>query len=220
MTSAFHDLASLRAMAARQGQPPPSSCSASRSAPASMPPSSACSTRCSCGAPAGVEDAARLVSIYTSEFSGATYGLSSYPDFVSVKSSATSFAAIAAVDDNAVENVRLGEFGQSARIAAVSEDYFPALQMRAHRGRLLSPADAPPSPAAAVVSFQSVGTARRRRRSRRKDDRDWRPAILGRWRHAAALSRPSGRARVRRLGSDDRVQPPRAAIGGSRLSPG
>ena len=42
------------------------------------------------------------------------------------------------VDDNAVENVRLGEFSQSARIAAVSEDFFPALQMRAHRGRLLA----------------------------------------------------------------------------------
>ena len=39
------------------------------------------------GAPAGVEDAARLISIYTSEFSGAAYGLSSQPDFESVKSS-------------------------------------------------------------------------------------------------------------------------------------
>ena len=106
------------------------------------------------GAPPGVENPSRLVNLHTSEFSGATYGQSSHPDFESVKSSAASFAAIAAVDDNAIENVRFGEFSQSVRVAAVSEDFFPALQMRAHHGRLPSTADAALNPAAAVVSFQ------------------------------------------------------------------
>ena len=119
-----------------------------------MRPSLACSTRSCWARPAGVENPSRLVSIHTSEFSGATYGQSSHPDFESVKSSAASFAAIAAVDDNAIENVRFGEFSQSVRVAAVSEDFFPALQMRAHLGRLLSTADAALNPAAAVVSFQ------------------------------------------------------------------
>ena len=159
------------------------------------------------GAPAGVEDASRLVSIYTSEFSGATYGQSSYPDFESVKSSATSFAAIAAVDDNAVENVRLGEFSQSARIAAVSEDYLPrAADARAPRPTALASRRTAES-SRCRRQLPAVGTTRRRRRDCGKDDHDWRPAVLGRWRHDAALSRPSGRARVRRVDSDDRVQP-------------
>ena len=172
------------------------------------------------GAPAGVEGAARLISIYTSEFSGAAYGLSSHPDFESVKSTAASFAAIAAVDDNAVENVRLGEFSQSARIAAVSEDYLRgAADARAPRPIALPGGRAVES-SRCGRQLPAGGTTRRRGRDCGRDDRDWRPAILGRRRHAAALSRPSRRIRVRRVGSDDRVQPPRAAIGGSRSSPG
>jgi len=103
---------------------------------------------------AGVGDPSRLVDIYTSEFSGATHGQSSYLDFVSVKSSARSFTVVAVVDDNAVENVRFGDSSQSARIAAVSEGFFPALQMSAYSGRLLASEDALQNPAAAVVSFR------------------------------------------------------------------
>lgn len=103
--------------------------------------------------PAGVEDPSRLVDIFTSEFSGTAYGQSSYPDYLSIKSIATSLLAIAAIDDAAVENVRLDQSEQSVRIAAVTEDFFPALQMRAHAGRLLGSADALLDPAAVVVSF-------------------------------------------------------------------
>jgi putative ABC transport system permease protein len=105
-------------------------------------------------APAGVGTPSRLVDINTSEFSGTAYGQSSYPDFLSVRSGARSFAAIAAIDDNTVENVRLGDAGQSARIAAVSDAYFAALQMTAHAGRLLAEGDTSPDPPEAVLSLR------------------------------------------------------------------
>ncbi len=103
--------------------------------------------------PAGVESPSRLVSIYTSEFSGAPYGPSSHPDYLAVRSSSGAFAFVAAVDDNTVADVRLGGDSQSARIAAVSEDYFTVLAMQPHSGRLLRAGDAPPAPPAVVVSF-------------------------------------------------------------------
>ena len=49
--------------------------------------------------PDGVNDAGGLVSIYTSEFSGAPFGRTSYPDFLSVAQTIES-ASIAAFDDN------------------------------------------------------------------------------------------------------------------------
>ena len=59
-------------------------------------------------APAGIASAGRLVTIYTSEFSGQPYGPSSYPDFEAVQSATGWFDAVAAVDDSAVDNLRLG----------------------------------------------------------------------------------------------------------------
>ena len=103
--------------------------------------------------PSGVEDPSRLVDIYTAEFSGLPYGPSSYPDFLSVKSRAKFFAAIAAVDDSAVVNLRIGRSMQSARLGAVSDDYFRGLQLQAHAGRLLEPADSSRNPAALVMSY-------------------------------------------------------------------
>ena len=104
-------------------------------------------------APAGVKSPSSLVSIYTSEFSGAPYGRSSYPDYLAVRASSGAFAFVAAVDDGTVANVRLGESAQSARIAAVSEDFFTALQMHPHTGRLLGAGDAAPAPPAVVISL-------------------------------------------------------------------
>jgi hypothetical protein len=45
-----------------------------------------------------VQHPSRLVSIFTSEFNGATYGPSSYED-VSLASETCAFAAVAAIDD-------------------------------------------------------------------------------------------------------------------------
>jgi putative ABC transport system permease protein len=113
-------------------------------------------------APAGVHDPSRLVNIFTSEFSGATYGPSSYADYLSVASETSAFAAVAAIDDRAVENVTIGAASAAARIAAVSDSFFPVLNMKAQSG-ILPPALAASSDAAAVVSFplaeQLGGTA-------------------------------------------------------------
>ena len=103
-------------------------------------------------APASVQDPSRLVNIFTSEFSGATHGPSSYPDYLSVASETSAFAAVAAIDDRAVENVTIGAASAAARIAAVSDSFFTLLDMRAQSG-ILQPAPAASSEAAAVVSF-------------------------------------------------------------------
>ena len=102
--------------------------------------------------PSGVHDSSRIAEIYTAEFSGLAYGLSSYPDYLSVEAETTSFASVAAVDDNTVANLRVGEFVQSARFAQVTVDFFPILQMQPHAGRLLDPSDESRSPTPAVIS--------------------------------------------------------------------
>jgi len=103
-------------------------------------------------APDGIEAPSRLVSIYTSDFSGAAYGPSSYADYLSIRSTARSFGAIAVAGECAVENVRLGEAERAARISSISEDFFVALQMDAHVGRLFASADAGQTPLT-VLSF-------------------------------------------------------------------
>jgi hypothetical protein len=103
--------------------------------------------------PAGVADSSALLSIYTSEYSGAPYGRSSFPDFQSVVSQAGFLESVAAVDDNAVENVRFGQSAYSARIASVSAAFFDTLRMRPHAGQLLASADAASDPPGAVVSL-------------------------------------------------------------------
>jgi putative ABC transport system permease protein len=102
--------------------------------------------------PAGVGEPSRLVDIYTAEFSGLPYGPSSFPDFLSMTAT-SSLAAVAAIDDNRVENVRIGSNTRSARIAAVSDSYFPTLQIEAHTGRLLDERARSRQPAAAVISY-------------------------------------------------------------------
>jgi putative ABC transport system permease protein len=104
-------------------------------------------------APAGVESPSSLVDIYTSEFSGAPYGQSSYPDYLSVRFTAISFLSTAAVDDTTVANVRLGETAQAVRISAVSEDFFLVLDVRPRAGRLWMSAAARPDVPEAVISF-------------------------------------------------------------------
>ncbi len=91
-------------------------------------------------APPGISDPSRLVSVFTSEFSGATYGPSSHADYLSIKATKV-FQAVAVADDHAIENVRIGAATTTARTAAVTEDFFSALQMTASEGRLLAAVD-------------------------------------------------------------------------------
>jgi putative ABC transport system permease protein len=102
-------------------------------------------------APPGVGDSSRIVALYTSEFSGATYGPSSYADFLSVKGT-RAFESVAASDDHAVENVRTGPLSATSRIAAVTEEFFKTLHMTASAGRLLSSDDFTANTPGAVVS--------------------------------------------------------------------
>jgi putative ABC transport system permease protein len=85
--------------------------------------------------PAGIDSPSELVSLYTSEYSGFPYGLSSYPDVISARQSG-SLSALALIQDGLVENARLGEIYRSVRIAEVSDDYFSALGMEAQSGQL------------------------------------------------------------------------------------
>lgn len=103
-------------------------------------------------APDGVGQASRLVSAYTSEFSGAPYGRSSYPDFLAL-TGAPSLEAVAAFDDNAFANVGLDGVTRRARIVGVTGNFFQLLQMRPQAGRLIEAADATTEPRGAVISY-------------------------------------------------------------------
>jgi predicted permease len=124
--------------------------------------------------PTGVADAGELVAIHTSEFSGAPYGRSSYPDFLQL-TALESLEEVAAFDDNDVRNVRLrpspdaapGQAvpGQAARVVAVTSRFFELLRMEPRAGRLLASSDAtatdgplkPSAARAAVVSSSLAG---------------------------------------------------------------
>src|SRR5436190_7621100 len=49
----------------------------------------------------GIHPERPLIGVYTSDFSSGPYGSSSYPDYLSLKSSTSAFAALAALDDSA-----------------------------------------------------------------------------------------------------------------------
>jgi predicted permease len=86
--------------------------------------------------PAHVVDPERIVSIWTSDFSGPPYGASSYPDYESFREQRDVLADVAAyglVPGNLVETeetVRL-------KIEQVTPNYFDVLGVRAAQGRLL-----------------------------------------------------------------------------------
>jgi predicted permease len=115
-------------------------------------------------APAGVSDPSTLVSVFTSQSGGGTYGPSSYADYQSIRAGVRALAAIAAIDDRRVDNIGLaGDAGSGqARIAAVSGSFFSVLGMRAYAGRLFLEADADQQPRPAVISYftwQAMGGA-------------------------------------------------------------
>ena len=90
--------------------------------------------------PPGVVFARQLTWVFTSQFTGAAHGLTSYPDFLSLRDGAGgAFAALAAFDDSAVESVRLGDAMQRVRIAAVSPEFFPTLGMELQAGSFAAP---------------------------------------------------------------------------------
>ncbi len=91
--------------------------------------------------PAHVVEPERIVSIWTSDFSGPPYGTSSYPDYEAFREQRDVMADVAAfglVAGNLVEaeeTVRL-------KIEQVTPNYFDVLGVRAAQGRLLVPGEA------------------------------------------------------------------------------
>src|SRR5688572_27472050 len=73
--------------------------------------------------PAGVGHPGHLVSIYTSEFSGSPYGRTSYPDYLSLLEQRV-IPDLAAYDDDEMVSVRLGSSTRSARLSAVTGNFF------------------------------------------------------------------------------------------------
>jgi predicted permease len=108
-------------------------------------------------APAGVHDARSLVSIHTSEFSGAPYGRSSFPDYRAIAAS-PSLEALAAADDTTLVNVRFGSSALQVRVAAVTDGFFVVLGMQPHAGRLLTTADAHSAPQGGIISTALADT--------------------------------------------------------------
>ena len=100
----------------------------------------------------GVHPQRPLVAVYTSDFTSGPYGVSLYPDYLSIKTGTTAFAALAALDDSSAASLRVGDDLQRLRVARVTGEYFEALGVRTSNGRALTPRDADPSaPPAAVI---------------------------------------------------------------------
>jgi len=102
--------------------------------------------------PAGLVESRRLVTVFTSQFNGGTYGLSSYPDFLSLKSSAPAFESMAAFDDATVEEVRMDDSSQRVRVVAATENLFTVLSRNRDAIRLTG-SPSPAEPPRAVISF-------------------------------------------------------------------
>jgi predicted permease len=107
----------------------------------------------------GVHPARPLVFVYTSDFSSGPYGVSSYPDYVSLRDDSGAFAALAAIDDSLSAAIRVGDGLERARLARVSGSYFDTLGVRMAEGRAIAAADV--SAAAAPVAV--IGSALGRR---------------------------------------------------------
>ena len=103
-------------------------------------------------APNGLTDASRLITIYTSQYDGGAFGMTSWPDFESVRGAGLPLDGLAALDDRSHGNAVIGDYAQSSRIAAVSENFFATIGMTALSGRLLQPGDSGSSSAPAVIS--------------------------------------------------------------------
>jgi putative ABC transport system permease protein len=102
----------------------------------------------------GVVDPQSVVSIFTSDYSSGPYGDSSYPDYLSLKSDATAFAAMAAMQDGSGV-VRLPDQVERVPIASVTSEFFDLLGVRPAVGRVFTTADTTAdAPPAALIGYR------------------------------------------------------------------
>ncbi|MGH9163392.1 MAG: ABC transporter permease, partial [Vicinamibacteraceae bacterium] len=100
-----------------------------------------------------VEDPARLLRIYTSDFSGPLYGSSSYPDYVDFRDRTTTMSAMAAFAGWDLQ-VSRGELAEILPAQAVSGNYFSMLGVTPALGRSLDPDDDMPGrPLVGMISY-------------------------------------------------------------------
>ncbi|HSL70327.1 MAG TPA: ABC transporter permease, partial [Longimicrobiales bacterium] len=90
--------------------------------------------------PAGVSEPDRLVSVFTSDFSGPLYSTSSYPDFEELRKERDLFTDVAAISANAINLVR-GSQVERLNAELVTANYFSLLGLRPAAGRLLVSGD-------------------------------------------------------------------------------
>ncbi|MCP9495779.1 MAG: ABC transporter permease [Pyrinomonadaceae bacterium MAG19_C2-C3] len=103
--------------------------------------------------PGGVSAPERLVTLYTSDYSGPLYGSSSYPDYLEFRNQAKAFDNLAA---HTIRPMSLSEGGESERVlgSIVTGNYFDMLGVRASLGRTFTLAEdeTPGAPPVALIS--------------------------------------------------------------------
>ena len=100
-----------------------------------------------------VRDPGSLVSVFTSDFSSGPYGTSSYPDYLSMKSGAPAFRALAAFSEEPAV-IRIDETVERVATMAVTGEFFDLLGVRPVVGRAITPADEhPAAPPVAVIGY-------------------------------------------------------------------
>ncbi|HEU0078584.1 MAG TPA: ABC transporter permease, partial [Longimicrobiaceae bacterium] len=100
--------------------------------------------------PPHVAQPERLVSVYTSDYSGPAFGSSSYPDYLDFRAQTAVFEGVAAFMPRPV-GVAVGERLERAGAEVVSEDYFRVLGVRPRLGRFFTAEEGKPGAAPAVV---------------------------------------------------------------------
>ncbi len=84
--------------------------------------------------PAGVQSPNRLVDVYTSQLTGASYGDSSYEDFRSIAGAKTALQGVEATEDRDEAQARYGTNVGLARVAAVTRGFWDLLGMQPAAG--------------------------------------------------------------------------------------
>ncbi|HYN09979.1 MAG TPA: ABC transporter permease [Vicinamibacterales bacterium] len=103
----------------------------------------------------GVANPSRLVEVFTSDYSSTPYGESSYPDYLSMRSVLTSFEWLAAVQNDDIIAIKIGDEAERARVSRVSGDFFAAVGVQSTIGRLLGPNDlVAGAPRSAVIGHE------------------------------------------------------------------
>lgn len=91
--------------------------------------------------PTALSSPSRLVEIYTSRFTGSTYGPSSFADYAAVAAASQSFAGLAAYEERPAGSVRMGGVSRTLEYARISGGFFDVLfqAARSHHSSCRSP---------------------------------------------------------------------------------